>query len=64
MKLNLVAIAAVSLIVVSGCATSGVSTIDAADRAAIDRDMPGSGKAWNGAMPTLEASPMPVSLDH
>ena len=63
MKLSLVAIAAVSLIVLSGCATSAVSTISAADRAAIDRDMPGSGKASIGAMQPLEASPVPVRLD-
>jgi uncharacterized lipoprotein YajG len=63
MKLNLVVFAAVSLLVLTGCATSTVSTINAADRAAMDRDMLASGAASYGAMPPIEANPVPVRLD-
>lgn len=63
MKLNLVVFAGVLLLVLTGCATSKVSTINAADRAAMDRDMPASGAAFYSAMPPMEANSVPVRLD-
>lgn len=62
MKLNLVALTAVSFMILSGCATSTVSTANVTDRAAIDRDMPGSGNMPYGALPAMEANPTPVGL--
>ncbi|MCE2890297.1 MAG: hypothetical protein O9270_10645 [Aquidulcibacter sp.] len=63
MARKLVALTAVSLMVLSGCATSVVSSSNVAETAAIDRDMPRSGKSPYGALPALEANPTPVRLE-
>lgn len=63
MKLNCVALAALSLLALSGCATSTVSSADMADQAAIDRQMPSTAQSPYGAMPALEANPMPDLLE-
>lgn len=63
MKLNLVALTAFSLLALSGCATSTVSSADMADNAAIDRHMPSTAQSPYGAMPALEANQVPVRLE-
>lgn len=63
MALKLVALTAVSLMVLAGCATSVVSSSNVAETAAIDCDMPSSGKSPYGALPALEANPTPVRLE-
>ncbi len=63
MKLNLVALAAVSLLALPGCTTTSVATTNLADSAAIDRAMPGNANTPFGAMQAPEANSVPVRLE-
>ncbi len=63
MRLSLVALTAVSLLALTGCATTTVSATNLTDSAAIDSAMPGNANAPYGAMPALEANSVPVRLE-